>query len=102
MAGAGLGSAAAVGAVAGGVSTGLAWTAADCCIGAGAGAGFAVSGLSSAGLCGAAFGTGTDCGIRLAILGTAACGRGGPPSRVPSNRVMGSSGAYEGRGAPPR
>ena len=70
----------------GATSAGLAWTTADCCIGA---AGVSRSAFSLVGRDGAAFGVGTDCGMRLAIFeGTAPGGRGGGPSR----RVMGSSG----------
>src|SRR5579863_4083974 len=109
MAAAGLASTAAAAGAAGDVSAGLAWTAADCCIGAGAGAGVSLSakGFTSWGftsvsrsvdLDGEAFGIGTDCGMRLAILGTKAGGRG-----ALSRRVIGSIGPYpyDGRGAPP-
>ncbi len=58
------GTAGAEGATAG-VSAGFAWTAADCCIGAGAGVslsamGFSTNGFSSARFNGAGFGVGTD------------------------------------------
>src|ERR1700742_2147046 len=99
MAGAaGLASTTAAGGVAGGVSAGLVWTAADCCIGAGAGVSLSARGFTSEGftsvsrsvdLDGAAFGIGTCCGMRLAILGTEAGGRG-----ALSSRVIGSIGPY--------
>ncbi len=75
-------------AAAGGVSTGLTWTAAERCTGSGAD--FAATGCSEAGFGGAAFGTATEDGVRLAIFGIA----GDRASR----RLIGSSGPYEGRG----
>ena len=89
MTGAGLASTGGGAAAAGSAAAGLTCTAADCC-GVAAGAGLAATGSSDAGLEGAAFGTGIEDGVRLAIFGAA----GGWASR----RVIGSSGPDDGRG----
>jgi len=62
-----------------GTSAGVAWTAADCCAGSGAGlaANGLISGFTSPACGGDAFGSGTA-GMRLATRGTEAGGRGTP------------------------
>ena len=59
-----------------GVSAGFVCTAADCCVGSGAG--FSASGFTSLVRGGDAFGIGTVGGVWLATFGTEAGGRGGP------------------------